>query len=96
MKTTFDFILAITQELSFRKFCHVGDLRITGTATQDSPNEHPEIEIEHIYFNGNEITKLMNFFFEEWGLDGYEEHIKEAAEAHVSFIEESDYTLINQ
>ena len=96
MTTTFDFILPITHEVAFRKFSHVGDLRITGKATQESPNEHPEIEIEHIYFDGKEITKLMNFLFEEWGLDGYEQHIWDAAEAHVSFIEESDYTLLNQ
>jgi hypothetical protein len=95
MKTTFDFILPITHEVAFRKFCHVGDLRITGKATQDSPNEHPEIEIEHIYFDGKEITKLMNFFFDEWGLDGFEEHIIEASYAHIDFITETDYELIN-
>ena len=95
MKATFDFILPITHEVVFRKFSHVGDLRITGKATLKTKFEHPEIEIEHIYFQDQEITKLMNFFFEEWSLDGFEEHIKEASYAHIDFIQETNQELIN-
>jgi hypothetical protein len=95
MKTTFDFILPITHEVSFRNFTHVGDLRIKGEAILKTKFEHPDIEIKHIYFQDQEITKLMNFFFEEWSLDGFEKHIKDASYAHIDFTPETNQELIN-
>lgn len=85
----FDFLLPISHEVSFRSYRHIGDLRITGVA------DKYECEIYNIYYNGQDITSLMNFLFDEWGLDGFEEHIKNAAHNNVE-CEEADYTLENQ